>query len=349
MNAVINTVVVCDVLDNFGDAGFCLRLSRRLCHEGHGVTLIHNNPAAMNALLGGEAISTLRTVEAAADELWNQIPAHVELIFHPFGTSKASPDIERVVNQLKAMHAKSPWMIVDYLSAERWVEDFHWTKSISPTTGHVSTYVYPGFNARTGGLIHADWTEDSELNKSNTDLFKTVFVFCYWPERISQLISTSLPGTRITGVHALATPAEAPSATYSTLDFCPQYQFDARLMAHDFLFIRGEDSFVRAQLAGRPFVWQIYPTEDGAHAAKLKAFFDIYGAALSNEAKQDLWALWRSWNGLLAPDSVGENWQRTQRHHCELKRHALMWKQSLLQGPELVREILTHLATHSPT
>ena len=38
--------------------------------------------------------------------------------------------------------------------------------------------------------------------------------------------------------------------------------------------VRGEDSLVRALWAGQPFVWHIYPQDDGAHHAKLDAFLD---------------------------------------------------------------------------
>ena len=39
----------------------------------------------------------------------------------------------------------------------------------------------------------------------------------------------------------------------------PQDRYDELLWACDVNFVRGEDSFVRAQWAGRPFVWHIYP------------------------------------------------------------------------------------------
>jgi hypothetical protein len=41
------------------------------------------------------------------------------------------------------------------------------------------------------------------------------------------------------------------------------------LWACDLNFVRGEDSFVRAQWAERPFVWHIYPQQDDAHLEKL--------------------------------------------------------------------------------
>jgi uncharacterized repeat protein (TIGR03837 family) len=55
------------------------------------------------------------------------------------------------------------------------------------------------------------------------------------------------------------------------LGFVEQPLFDALLWAADLNFVRGEDSFVRAQWAQKPFVWHIYPQGDDAHLPKLDA------------------------------------------------------------------------------
>ena len=52
----------------------------------------------------------------------------------------------------------------------------------------------------------------------------------------------------------------------------PQSEFDKFLWASDSLIIRGEDSFVRAQLSGKPFIWNIYPQTEETHIKKLEAF-----------------------------------------------------------------------------
>jgi hypothetical protein len=44
------------------------------------------------------------------------------------------------------------------------------------------------------------------------------------------------------------------------------------LSKQDLNLVRGEDSLVRAIWAGKAFLWQIYPQDDGAHHAKLAAF-----------------------------------------------------------------------------
>ncbi len=68
--------------------------------------------------------------------------------------------------------------------------------------------------------------------------------------------------------------------------------YDKLLWASDLNFVRGEDSLVRALWAGQPFIWHIYPQDDGAHAAKLEAFLDWLGADAA------LRRFHRVWNGL---------------------------------------------------
>ena len=58
--------------------------------------------------------------------------------------------------------------------------------------------------------------------------------------------------------------------------FLDQDQYDRLLWACDLNLVRGEDSFVRAQWAARPLLWQIYPQQEGAHRPKLEAFLELY-------------------------------------------------------------------------
>ena len=68
------------------------------------------------------------------------------------------------------------------------------------------------------------------------------------------------------------------------LPFVAQDDYDRLLWCCDLNAVRGEDSFVRAQWAGRPLLWHIYPQEEGAHWDKLEAFLAIYNADLMPEA-----------------------------------------------------------------
>ena len=80
----------------------------------------------------------------------------------------------------------------------------------------------------------------------------------------------------------------------SYLPLLTQLEFDELLWACELNFVRGEDSVVRAIWAGKPFVWQLYPQDDGAHSAKLEAFLNVMAATPAVRTLHHLW------NGSLA-------------------------------------------------
>lgn len=87
-------------------------------------------------------------------------------------------------------------------------------------------------------------------------------------------------------------PVEDPGFPITYLVPCPQTAFDDMLLACDLNAVRGEDSLARALWAGQPFVWHIYPQDDGAHHAKLDAFLDWLQAPAS------LRRFHHAWNGI---------------------------------------------------
>ena len=94
--------------------------------------------------------------------------------------------------------------------------------------------------------------------------------------------------------------------------FLPQDRYDQLLWACDVNFVRGEDSFVRAQWAGRPFVWHIYPTDDGAHWVKLAAFLRAIPALdRARAAAGD--GLWEAWNRRPDEATHRHGWAREAR------------------------------------
>ena len=62
------------------------------------------------------------------------------------------------------------------------------------------------------------------------------------------------------------------------LPFLSQTDYDALLRDCDINFVRGEDSWVRAIWAGKPFIWQPYFQAENAHIKKLDAFLDLFYA-----------------------------------------------------------------------
>jgi len=60
--------------------------------------------------------------------------------------------------------------------------------------------------------------------------------------------------------------------------FLSQPDYDHLLWACDLNFVRGEDSWIRAIWAGKPFVWQPYLQADAVHLHKLSAFIEVFSA-----------------------------------------------------------------------
>ena len=66
--------------------------------------------------------------------------------------------------------------------------------------------------------------------------------------------------------------------TVEILPFLSQADYDQLLRECDLNFVRGEDSWVRAIWAGKPFIWQPYFQDESAHIKKLTAFLDLFYA-----------------------------------------------------------------------
>jgi uncharacterized repeat protein (TIGR03837 family) len=77
-----------------------------------------------------------------------------------------------------------------------------------------------------------------------------------------------------------------------------QDEYDELLWACDLNLVRGEDSFVRAQWAGQPFLWQAYPQNDAVHVAKIRAFVERFLRSADVALASTLRAAFEAWNGV---------------------------------------------------
>jgi uncharacterized repeat protein (TIGR03837 family) len=116
------------------------------------------------------------------------------------------------------------------------------------------------------------------------------------------------------------------------MPFLPQDRYDQLLWSADWNFVRGEDSFVRAQWAERPFLWQPYQQAAGAHLLKLDAFLDLYCSGLPEPLAMALRTVTRVWNGAPEPDFSGgspatlaDSVQTLTVEGAALRRHAQSW------------------------
>ena len=69
------------------------------------------------------------------------------------------------------------------------------------------------------------------------------------------------------------------------LPFLSQTDYDALLRDCDLNFVRGEDSWLRAIWAGKPFIWQPFFQDENTHIKKLNAFLDLFYADIKAQAR----------------------------------------------------------------
>ncbi len=299
----------CTVIDNHGDLGVCWRLSRQLRDAGHRVRLWVDDASALAWMApelsqGREPGIDVLPWSHATSALDGLPPADVWV--EAFGCHIPEAFIAHGV---RARPQQPAWINLEYLSAEPWVERNHRLASpvqSGPARGWTKHFFYPGFTPRTGGLLReADLLARQQAFDPSVWRAQKVpglragarliSLFCYEPSALAQLLQ------KTTQDHWLVTPGR-PLATmqkalpcldkippWTALPYTDQDGFDQMLWACDLNLVRGEDSWVRALWAGRPFVWQAYPQHDQAHHAKLEAFLDWLEAPPSLRQLHCLW------------------------------------------------------------
>ena len=252
--------------------------------------------------------------------------------------------------------------------------------SNGPAAGWQKVFFYPGFTPETGGLLlepdlasrqaafdRTAWLKQQGIDWQGETL---VSLFCYEPPALVQLLGDlEQNGINEHGVRLLVAAGRATDAvkairaskaaqniyqnglqpneyarkqlSISYLPLLSQIDFDDLLWASDINFVRGEDSIVRAIWAGKPFIWQIYPQDDGAHGAKLEAFLDMLAAPPSMRAFH------RVWNGLAnqtPDDALPPLPNQNDKQLKEWEQTAANNRSRLARLPDLTTSLLEYAA-----
>lgn len=125
--------------------------------------------------------------------------------------------------------------------------------------------------------------------------------------------------------------------TVAVLPFRSQQTYDQLLSVCDFNLVRGEDSFVRAQWAAKPFMWHIYAQHDGVHIDKLKAFAELYLQGLPPVARNAWLAFSMAWN---LGEDCRDLWHHLRPQLSDLHAHARRWQQKLSDLPDLATNLV---------
>ena len=356
--------VFCRVVDNYGDVGVSWRLARQLAREhGKRVRLWLDDLTVLAKLRPGIDPAADRNetdgVEVRRFDLTADDVAGV--VVETFGCDPPEPYV-------LAMARREPqprWINLEYLSAEDWVEGSHALPSPNPRLPLVKHFFFPGFTPRTGGLLRehsllrrrdefqadegaqaAFWTSLAGRAPPPDALKVSVFAYAGAPiDALGRALQRHSGPVWLVATDG--TPTAGLPREVVRIPFLSQDRYDELLWACDVNFVRGEDSFVRAQWAGRPFVWNIYPTDDGAHWIKMSAFLARYTERLDRTRAGAITSLWEAWNrrgedpddDRIGP-ALAESWAGFIARREVFAAHARAWSERMAARRDLAAELV---------
>ncbi|MDB5951410.1 MAG: hypothetical protein JWR65_3265 [Massilia sp.] len=376
--------IFCKVVDNFGDIGICWRLARQLQSE-HGlfVTLWVDDLHSFQRICPEvDADADAQQVFGVTVRHWrdqDRVFSAVEVadIVIEFFACDIPPGYIAAMAQCDP---RPVWLNLEGLTAEKWVEGCHTLPSPHPRLPLTKHFFFPGFTAGTGGLLRESGLEAgrrqfqadpagmaaflARLGVTPLEMAATrVSLFCYpdapvvslfeaWQagfDALTCLVPEGVAPDAVAGF--LGAPAVAGAArtrgalTVRVLPFVAQPDYDRLLWACDLNVVRGEDSFVRAQWAGKPFIWHIYPQDENLHHKKLRAFLQRYEAGVDS-----LNAFSLRWNGV--QDAGMEEhadwaglWSSLHADMAQLARRAVDWQAEMAANGDLAGNLLKFAAS----
>ncbi|MBC9251291.1 hypothetical protein A9179_13530 [Pseudomonas alcaligenes] len=359
--------IFCSVVDNYGDIGVTWRLARQLVAEqGLAVRLWVDEPAAFARLCPqADASAACQLQQGVEVRLWPRDWLAVEpgaVVIEAFACQLPAA----FITAMSACARKPLWLNLEYLSAEDWVAGCHGLPSPQGNGLH-KFFFFPGFTAGTGGLLREGGLLERRRAFQADPAARAAFLaglgiplrsgaqlislFAYenpalpsWLEALAaqeQPTQLLVPQGRIQGdLQAWLGLAELAvggswqrgNLQVHLLPFLSQEDYDLLLWSCDFNAVRGEDSFVRAQWAGRPLLWHIYEQDERAHWDKLEAFLGLYRQGWSAPAQQALGDLWQAWN---AGESMDAAWAACRQRWTELAEQAERWCEEQTDRPDL--------------
>ncbi|WP_221798883.1 elongation factor P maturation arginine rhamnosyltransferase EarP [Oceanobacter mangrovi] len=305
---------------------------------------------------------------------WLDAEPQASVVIEAFGCQLPA----EVISQMQQAGSELLWLNLEYLSAEPWVVDFH--AAPSPLQGLTRYFFMPGFAAGTGGLLYepqlaalpaqmasplafADWLESLQLPPQTArqlaQIDCRVSLFGYenpaLPELLDSWQATTLPVLLLVPQSKISSGVEQwlgqalpvgesqqrGALTLLALPFMSQLDYDRLLAASSINLVRGEESFVRSQILGKPTLWHIYPQQQLAHLDKLEAFLNLYQQGMPAELARALKTASLRWNGdPEQPTTTSKCWDQLLFWLPEWQKHAEDWKKHCLAHGDLATNLV---------
>jgi uncharacterized repeat protein (TIGR03837 family) len=364
--------IFCTVIDNYGDIGITWRLARQLARE-HGlrVRLWVDDLSSFQRIRPevdpGQETQRQQGVEVRHWPAEFPPVRPAEVVIEALACHLPEP----YQQAMATLSPKPVWINLEYLSAEDWVQGCHALPSPHPRLPLTKYFFMPGYVPGTGGILKEDWLTtqrdaflaDREARNAfwasldvppedGTDTRISLFsyesraiesLFQDWSAARAPIRCLVPQGKALANVSRFfgqANPGDVLNRGDLTVHVLPMLDLDAYdrlLWACDCNFVRGEDSFTRAQWAGKPLIWQAYRQPEEAHWPKIDAFLARYCAGMDAVPAGALRDLWRRWN---EDGDAGPAWPAFWSQRMHLASRAAAWQTALDEVGDLAGNLV---------
>lgn len=289
--------IFCQVIDNYGDVGVAYRLAREFkrVYPNKKLRFVINQIEELNLIRKSEDIEIILYKDIS------KIENSADLIIESFGCEIPKEYMDKALKNAKLI------INLEYFSAEKWVDDFHLQESF--LGGNLKKYFFiPGLSEKSGGiLLDNEFLERKKKVEANKEYYLEKFgikekynligsVFSYEKnfdsliEELKKLDKKVIllilsEKTQKNFIKYFDNGNNYDKIKFVKLPFFTYDKYEELLALCDFNLVRGEDSFVRALLLGKPFLWHIYPQDENTHIKKLESFLEKY-CSNNKELKQ---------------------------------------------------------------
>ena len=289
--------IFCQVIDNYGDVGVAYRLAREFkrVYPNKKLRFVINQIEELNLIRKSENIEVILYKDIS------KIENSADLIIESFGCEIPKEYMDKALKNAKLI------INLEYFSAEKWVDDFHLQESF--LGGNLKKYFFiPGLSEKSGGiLLDNEFLERKKKVEANKEYYLEKFgikekydligsVFSYEKnfdsliEELKKLDKKVIllilsEKTQKNFIKYFDNGNNYDKIKFVKLPFFTYDKYEELLALCDFNLVRGEDSFVRALLLGKPFLWHIYPQGENTHIKKLESFLEKY-CSNNKELKQ---------------------------------------------------------------
>lgn len=315
--------IFCEIIDNYGDIGVVYRTAKELqkIFPESKIRVFLNRLDEFKKInsqvidLPSQNIDGIEyiTFDYLRDNANKLLTAQV--IIEAFGCQIPEEYIEIAYDNSELL------INLEYLSAEDWIEDFHLQSSPLGRGKLKKVFFMPGFTEKSGGVIaNSNYLERIQRVLENKEFYekkylsdiedrenKIVGTLFSYEKNFTPLLEDLKKLDKDVVILAMGEKTQDSlrkilknfsiedfrnSLKYGKieikfLNFLNQEEYEELINIVDFNFVRGEDSFIRAVLTGKPYMWHIYCQEEYAHMDKIEGFLDKYRRVIENFSDED--------------------------------------------------------------